>query len=660
MVQAELERNITKEIDEKPAQKHQKISLISQLSDTVGVLDSVIAELRSSQNGDMQENAIASELISSLTEIRGKTLKQNPVIVWQNSRILLRGGSVIKEPEISSIKTEQPAVREAKIRIAKPEPGSAQRTRAFTEPKPNGAKVTKSEKKPEIKPPEGFMSIAQICKTLGISGSRWYVLKAGNKLVSYKIGGGVFYKKEDVDKIAAERHQKATRRIDSRLNRKPAFKKETDGEFEETMEDMQFDESFALDLFKLHLSEIGKIPMEIKKHWRWNAKIFISQMAAYTLPEILESGNLAPQQKKQISAVLENNVVKAILEPFQGRLSNILSKRVLDNVVQKISKRQKLDNVDEFFINSVQNLANWIIDKLSGINRIRSPDKKESELQKLIDRQIYLINEGVNARNKLTEANQRLVVSIAKKYTGRGLDIHDLEGYGVEGLMRATVKFDWRAGYQFSTYATWWIRQSITRALADYSRLIRLPPHMHEKLGKLNRMRWKQMQETGEDIDLEKIVDAQETGETAYGLKKAIRVDNLTSLNLPVGEQKGGVVTELGDFFEDKGPTVDEQVDLYALRAQMREVLDTLNYRERRVLELRFGVLDGRSRKLEEVAQEFQVTRERIRQIEAQGLNKLRHPSRARKLRPYLDDDPKSIQINPGQAANVPRTYKKK
>jgi len=424
------------------------------------------------------------------------------------------------------------------------------------------------------------------------------------------------------------------------------------------MEGSEEQGSHDLDIFNLHLKEVHQIPMEVKNHWKWSAKILVSQMAAYTLPEILKRGNLTPQQESQILAILENPVVKIILELFQSRLNEVLSKKVLNNVIEKIIKKQKLDNVNEFFINSVQNQANSIIDRLSSVRRIRDSEKKESELQKLIDRQIYLVNEGVNARNKLTEANLRLVISIAKRYTWSGLTISDLEDYGCEGLMKAAVKFDWRTGNQFSTYATWWIRQSITRAITDYSDTIRLPVHMYERISKFKKEADELLQK-GEDIDMEKLANEIDP---SGNLAKSLKTRSPVSLNLAVVP---GQDSFLEDFLEDVRSNMEEHSDRIGMREALMKALGTLTPREKRVLMLRYGLEDGRSMSLDHVAAYLikegfaKVTRERIRQIESGALRKLRRHSRAKKLRSYLDDDPRPIEINPGQAADVHRSNKR-
>lgn len=261
-------------------------------------------------------------------------------------------------------------------------------------------------------------------------------------------------------------------------------------------------------------------------------------------------------------------------------------------------------------------------------------EEEKAEIKEEIKTLQRDVDKGADAKKRLAEANLRLVVSIAKRYVGRGMLFLDLIQEGNLGLIKAVEKFDYKKGYKFSTYATWWIRQAITRAIADQARTIRIPVHMVETINKLIRVSRQLLQELGREPSPEEI--AKEMNMPVERVREILKISQEpVSLETPIGEEED---LHLGDFIKDDNVPVPADAAAFTLlKEQLEEVLGTLTEREQKVLTLRFGLEDGRARTLEEVGKEFNVTRERIRQIEAKALRKLRHPSRSRKLKDYLE-----------------------
>ncbi len=273
-------------------------------------------------------------------------------------------------------------------------------------------------------------------------------------------------------------------------------------------------------------------------------------------------------------------------------------------------------------------------EKIAVLEKRIGMEEEEAEIKAEIKSLQADLDAGDEAKKRLAEANLRLVVSIAKRYVGRGMLFLDLIQEGNLGLIKAVEKFDYRKGYKFSTYATWWIRQAITRAIADQARTIRIPVHMVETINKLIRVSRQLLQELGREPTPEEI--AEEMSLPVERVREILKISQEpVSLETPIGEEED---SHLGDFIQDDNVPVPADAAAFTLlKEQLVEVLGTLTEREQKVLRLRFGLDDGRARTLEEVGKEFNVTRERIRQIEAKALRKLRHPSRSRKLKDYLD-----------------------
>ena len=378
-------------------------------------------------------------------------------------------------------------------------------------------------------------------------------------------------------------------------------------------------------------------------------------LSASELLDVLEDMDLSSEQMDKIYDTLENLGIETVSEDYIPELPDDVDPPVEDMeelseedmvdpnalmdtfgtddpvrmYLKEIGKVNLLTSDEEIGLAQDMNAGTAAQEQLDELEKAGEeiPQELRRELEKSIKR-------GERARQRLAEANLRLVVSIAKRYVGRGMQFLDLIQEGNLGLIKAVEKFDYTKGYKFSTYATWWIRQAITRAIADQARTIRIPVHMVETINKVIRVNRQLLQELGHDPTAEET--AEEMNMPVERVREILKIaQEPVSLETPIGEEED---SHLGDFIPDEDASEpSEAASATLLKEQLVEVLSTLTPREEKVLKLRFGIEDGRTRTLEEVGKEFNVTRERIRQIEAKALRKLRHPSRSKKLKDFLN-----------------------
>ena len=396
---------------------------------------------------------------------------------------------------------------------------------------------------------------------------------------------------------------------------------------EEIMDDIEIPDDYSDDSYEM---DIEKFQDKIKE-LQALAKSKKNELEYKDVQDVFQDMPLEDEQFDKVLDMLEDSGIDVVKKDFVGTDLDVDTDDLIDEDDIVLTEEDEVDveNIDLSVPEgvSIEDPVRMYLKEIGKVPLLSAEEEIELALR---------MEQGdEEAKKKLAEANLRLVVSIAKRYVGRGMLFLDLIQEGNLGLIKAVEKFDYRKGFKFSTYATWWIRQAITRAIADQARTIRIPVHMVETINKLIRVSRQLLQELGREPTPEEI--AEEMKMPVERVREILKISQEpVSLETPIGEEED---SHLGDFIQyDNVPVPVDAAAYTLLREQLEEVLDTLTDREKKVLSLRFGLEDGRGRTLEEVGKEFNVTRERIRQIEAKALRKLRHPTRSRKLRDYLED----------------------
>ena len=464
--------------------------------------------------------------------------------------------------------------------------------------------------------------------------------KTEKKLKTTKTTQNAELEKETKKKTKKAEEKQETKKVQEKkdINKKEAEKKETktaEKKNESNKKENIKEEKIKLDEIKEESNKKEEEENEIKQDEKDEAKEKVEtiikkakEKGKLTYGDLAtELDNVNPDQIEKVFDAMEEMGVDVLKDDFEDEPNEEDLKEVEDLKLDEISENDTFEGV---------NVDDPVRMYLREIGRIKllTYDQELALAKRIIQEDGNDDDDAEDARQELAEANLRLVVSIAKKYVGRGMLFLDLIQEGNMGLIKAVEKFDYTKGFKFSTYATWWIRQSITRAIADQARTIRIPVHMVETINKLTRVSRQLLQELGREPSPEEIAEEMDIPVDRVREIQKISQEPV-SLETPIGEEED---SHLGDFLpDDDVPAPSEAAASMILKEQLVEVLGTLTEREQKVLRLRFGLDDGRARTLEEVGKEFNVTRERIRQIEAKALRKLRHPSRSRKLKEFLE-----------------------
>jgi RNA polymerase primary sigma factor len=571
-------------------------------------------------------------------EAKSKTLAEK-------SKAVSKTASKAEKAKTDKSKTEKAKTEKAKTEKTKTEKGKAATTKAADKPvkksaeKDEKTKTQKKEVKGKVSQTKATKEEKEVKETKATTKAKTSAKKAADKV-------------EDKE-VKAAKEEKAAKAPKAPKAEKPAKAAKTKAEpvEKESQASGELDED-AQEKFKLKLKELLSLAKKKKNVLEYDeisdqlSELNLNEDQLDSVLEVLEKSGIdvlrmsedvddIPVDDEDIDLDDEEEVDMenidlsvpdgvSIEDPVRMYLKEI-GKVPLLNADQEIVLAQDMEN--GMLAERVLKAQDRDALDLKDDEKALIEGKSDAELQELIDL-------GNDAKNKLAEANLRLVVSIAKRYVGRGMLFLDLIQEGNLGLIKAVEKFDFRKGFKFSTYATWWIRQAITRAIADQARTIRIPVHMVETINKLIRISRQLLQELGREPLPEEI--AKEMNMPVERVREILKISQEpVSLETPIGEEED---SHLGDFIQDDNVPVPADAAAFTLlKEQLVEVLGTLTEREQKVLRLRFGLDDGRARTLEEVGKEFNVTRERIRQIEAKALRKLRHPSRSRKLKDYLD-----------------------